>query len=103
MKSIAPDSLPTQAALTELEAFRSTFREALEENTRRMEEQLDALRSKVEALASAKKIPGDRGRDLRDMLTLLRGHKLNPAKGRWKTLRKLVSVADDLDMLTERW
>lgn len=103
MKSKVPDSLPTKAALEEIAVFRESFRQALSACANRMDRDLDAVEAKIAALAAAKKFPSDRGRDLRDMLTLLRGHKVNLEKGRLKDLKKLQGVAEDLAMLTEGW
>jgi hypothetical protein len=103
MKSMAPDSLPTKAALEEIAAFRKSFRQALDACADRMDRDLDEVGAKIAALAAAKKFPSDRVRDLRDMLTLLRGHKVNLEKGRLKDLKKLQGVAEDLALLTEGW
>ncbi len=103
MKSKSPDSLPTKAALEEIAAFRESYRQALDACADRMDRDLDEVGAKIAALAAAKKVPSDRVRDLRDMLTLLRGHKVNLEKGRLKDLKKLQGVAEDLAMLTEGW
>jgi hypothetical protein len=103
MKSQAADSLPTKAVLDEIKTFCRSFRQALDACAARMDENLDAVGAKVTALAGSKKVPAGRGRDLRDMLTLLRGHKVNLEKGRLKDLKKLQGVAEDLAMLSEGW
>jgi len=103
MKSQAEDLLPTKAVLDEIQAFRLSFRQALGACAARMDENLDAVGAKVTALAASKKVPSGRLRDLRDMLTLLRGHKVNLDKGRLKDIKKLQGVSEDLAMLSEGW
>lgn len=103
MKSDPHQSLPVPTVLQEIEAFRDSFREAMKSCASRMDENLDAIRDKVDAISSAKKPPGGCGRDLRDMLTLLRSHKANPEKGRLKDIKKFHGVAEDLAMITETW
>jgi len=103
MKSQADDALPTKAVLDEIKIFRRSFRQALEACAGRMDEGLDEVGTKVAALSASKKAPSGRARDLRDMLTLLRGHKVNLEKGRLKDLKKLQGVAEDLAMLSEGW
>ncbi len=103
MKTQEADSLPTKAVLDEIKTFRRSFRQALDSCAARMDESLDAVGAKVTAITASKKVPSGRGRDLRDMLTLLRGHKVNLEKGRLKDLKKLQGVAEDLAMLSEGW
>lgn len=103
MKRKADDALPTRAVVAELSKFRKVARASIDAHRRRVEAELEAVRQKLEALAEANKTPDGRGRDLRDMLTLLRSHKIDPAKGRRKDLKKIESLAEDLSMLCERW
>ena len=103
MKTQEADSLPTKAVLDEIKTFRRSFRQALDACAARMDENLGAVGAKVTAITASKKVPSGRGRDLRDMLTLLRGHKVNLEKGRLKDLKKLQGVAEDLAMLSEGW
>jgi hypothetical protein len=103
MKRKADDALPTRAVVAELSKFRKVARASIDAHRRRVEAELDAVRKKLEALAGSDKTPDARGRDLRDMLTLLRSHKIDPAKGRRKDLKKIESLAEDLSMLCERW
>lgn len=103
MKRRADDALPTRAVVAELSKFRKVARASIDAHRRRLEADLEEVRKKVEALAESNKISEGRGRDLRDMLTLLRSHKIDPAKGRRKDLKKIESLAEDLSMLCERW
>jgi len=103
MKRKADDALPTRAVVAELSKFRKVARASIDAHRCRVEAKLDGVRQKVEALAENNKLPDGRGRDLRDMLTLLRSHKIDPAKGRRKDLKKIESLAEDLSMLCERW
>lgn len=103
MKSKPDISLPLPAVLDEIESLRHSFREALDACSARMDADLDTVRDKVASLENAKKIPGGCSRDLRDMLTLLRGRKANSEKGRIKDLKKFHTLAEDLAMLSEGW
>jgi hypothetical protein len=103
MKKKDHDALPTKAVVSEISRFRKTLRAAMASNQRRLESGLESVREKVAALESDKKISDGRARDLRDMLTVLRSHKIDPAKGRRKDLKKIDSLVEDLAMLCERW
>ena len=103
MKPKVSDILPTDTVLAEIEAFRSILHSTMDQNSRRMNGVLDAVSSKVSALAKSKKISTVHVRDLRDMLTLLRKNDVKPEKARRRDIKKLDSIAADLSMLTENW
>ena len=103
MKKKDHDALPTKAVVSEISRFRKILRAAMASNQRRLESGLESVREKVAALESDKKISDGRARDLRDMLTVLRSHKIDPEKGRRKDLKKIDSLVEDLAMLCERW
>jgi hypothetical protein len=103
VKSKGSDLLPTDAILSDLAVMRRTVHVLLDAQRRRMDAGFDEIEGRVAKLAKSKKFPEGRSRDTRDMLTLLRGSKVNPAKSKRKDLKKLEGVLGDLQMLTEDW
>lgn len=103
VKTKPAEALPIRATLDGIEAFRADFRATLDAHARRIDGQLDEVRGKLDKFASRKKVPASLGRDLRDMLTLLRHHGAKPARGRPKDLKKFHAVANDLTMLADDW
>ncbi len=103
MKAKGSDLLPTDAILSDLAVLRRTVHVLLDAQRRRMDAGLDEIEARVSKLSKAKKFPEGRSRDTRDMLALLRGSKVNPAKAKRKDLKKLEEVLEDLQMLTEDW
>lgn len=103
MKPKAVDILPTDTVLAEIEAFRSVLHSTMEHNSRRINGVLDEVISKVSALAKSKKISTFHGRDLRDMLTLLRKNDVKPEKALRRDIKKLDSISEDLSMIAENW
>lgn len=103
MKPKGSDLLPTDAILSDLAAMRRTIHVLLDAQRRRMDAGLDEIEARVSKLSKAKKFPEGRSRDTRDMLALLRGSKVNPAKAKRKDLKKLEGVLEDLQMLSEDW
>lgn len=97
------DLLPIGALVSDLSALRRTVHVLLDAQRRRMDADLDEVAGRIAGLAKAKKIPDGRNRDVRDMLALLRGIDVNPAKAKRKDLKKLEGVLEDLRMLTENW
>lgn len=99
----ATDTSPAKLLLEEIEVFRSTFRTALDAYALRIDEELTAIRSKIEEVGGINGIPSSKIRDIRDMLTLLHNVDVKPEKGRRKDLKKLDSIANDLAMMVESW
>lgn len=103
VKTKPAESLPIRAALDGIESFRADFHSTLDAHARRIDGQLDEVRGKLERFATRKKVPASLGRDLRDMLTLLRHHGAKPARGRPKDVKRFHAVANDLSMLSDDW
>ena len=103
MKQKGSDLLPTDSLLSDLSAMRRTAHVLLDAQRRRMDDDMDLVVARVSKLAKAKKVPEGCRRDARDMLALLRGIDVNPAKAKTKDLKKLQGVLEDLLMLTEKW
>lgn len=103
MKTGGTEASPAKALLEELESFRGLCHGTLDAIGTRMDDQLDAVRLRVEALGSAESLPQGKIRDLRDMLTLLRTNGIKPEKGRRKDLKKLDTITEDLAMLVQNW
>ncbi len=92
-----------KAVSEELDVLKSDFRAAIETYTARIEAEIEQVRTTVLAQTKRKKIPSDKLRDLRDMLTLLRKFSINPEKGRRKDLKKIDTLVGDLTLLIEKW
>ncbi|MFA7344065.1 MAG: hypothetical protein WC003_07155 [Terrimicrobiaceae bacterium] len=103
MKTGLTEASPAKALLEELEAFRGACHGTLDSIAARLDEQIDSIKFRVEALGSGEDVPSGKNRDIRDMLTLLRNAGVKPEKGRRKDLKKLDSISDDLAMMVEHW
>jgi len=104
MKSIAEtEASPTKSILKDLETFRSLLKASVKAYSARLDEEIAAVSTRVEALGEAEKLPAGKLRDLRDMMTLLRHVDIKAEKGRRKDLKKLDSVVGDLSLLVENW
>ena len=103
MNDESPEASPANNLLGELEEFRASCHATLASIGGRLDERIDAVRDRVLALGPADAIPSSRMRDIRDMLTLLHHSGVKPGKGRRKDLKKLDTISDDLDMMTEQW
>ena len=103
MKIGLAEASPAKALLEELEVFRGNCRGTLESIGARLDEQIDTIKFRVEALGSGEKVSSGKNRDIRDMLTLLRNAGFKPEKGRRKDLKKVDSLTDDLTMMVENW
>lgn len=96
VKSPSPDLLPTDSVLKEIEDFRASYRDLMDCRAREMDQRLEEITAQVTTLSGLRKPTEAHRRGLRDMLTLLRSHKVNPAKGRRKDIKKMDSLAEDL-------
>lgn len=103
MKTEPTEASPAKALLEELELFRGLCHGTLDSIGTRLDEQVDAIKSRVDALGAGGEVPSGKNRDIRDMLTLLRNAGVKPEKGRRKDLKKLDSIAEDLSMMSENW
>lgn len=103
MKTELTEASPAKALLEELEVFRGVCHGTLHSIGARLDEQIDAIRVRVDGLGSGEDVPSGKNRDIRDMLTLLRNAGVKPEKGRRKDLKKLDSISDDLSMMVENW
>lgn len=103
MKTEPTEASPAKALLEELESFRGLCHGTLDSIGARLDEQVDAIKSRVDALGAGEEVPSGKNRDIRDMLTLLRNAGVKPEKGRRKDLKKLDSIAEDLSMMSENW
>lgn len=103
MKTAPAEASPAKNLLEEIEVFRTACRGTLESIGAKLEERIDGVRTRVEALGPPDGIPSGKLRDLRDMLTLLHHADVKPEKGRRKDLKKLDTISDDLLMMSENW
>jgi len=103
MKTELTEASPAKALLEELEVFRGNCHGTLDSIGARLNEQIDTIKFRVEALGSGEDVPSGKNRDIRDMLTLLRNAGIKPEKGRRKDLKKLDSISEDLTMMVENW
>ncbi len=103
VKTPSPDLLPTESVLKEIEDFRASYRDLMECRAREMDQRLEELTTRVTALSGLRKPTDAHRRGLRDMLTLLRGHNVDPAKARRKDIKKMDSLAEDLADLAKAW
>ncbi len=75
----------------------------MECRAREMDQRLAEIAGHVAALSRVRKPTDAHRRGLRDMLTLLRGHNIDPAKGRRKDIKKMDSLAEDIADLAKTW
>jgi hypothetical protein len=94
-------TLPTRHVLDELRFLRTTFREIVARYSGEIESEIARLVSLVAAEDEAQK--PERVRDVRDLLMLLRGLDVKPAKGRRRDFKKVENLLDELRHIMERW
>ena len=97
------DLLPTKQVLNELAFLRTSFREVIGHYTGLIESELAQVAALVTAESERKKVPGDRTKEMRDMLMLLRGLEIKTSKGRRRDLKRIESLLADLRKIAERW
>jgi len=103
MKTGPTEASPAKALLEELEIFRGICHGTLDSIGARLDGQIDAIKSRIEALGAGGDVSTGKNRDIRDMLTLLRNAGVKPEKARRKDLKKLDSISEDLTMMVENW
>jgi len=102
-KTRAKRALPTKQLADELANLRGICREIVERYSAEVERDIDALVTAVAVQAKAKDASRDRVHDMRDMLMLLRGLEVKPAKGRRRDLKRVENVLEELARTAERW
>lgn len=102
-KPRAKGALPTKPVLEDLERLRATCREIVARYLAEVENDIAKIADAVVAQAAGKKVSHDRAADLRDMLMLLRGLEVKPAKGRRRDLKKVENILEELAGIVERW
>ncbi|MEO8353566.1 MAG: hypothetical protein ABI680_17695 [Chthoniobacteraceae bacterium] len=95
--------LPTKAALEGLKSLRIAFRDVFETYWREMEGGLAEVTTAVTKVSANKARSKDRARDLSEMLVLLRGLNVKPAKGRRRDLKKIETTVGDMREIIARW
>jgi hypothetical protein len=95
--------LPTKVALDELKTFQTTFRKVFQTYRREIESGLTQVVGSVAKAATSKSRSKDSARDLSEMLVLLRGLNVKPAKGRRRDLKRIESTVEDLREIVARW
>lgn len=103
MKTLPAEASPVKSLLEEIETFRAACRGTLLAMGSKLDERIDSVKSRVEALGPTDGLPSGRLRDVRDMLTLLHHVDVKPDKARRKDLKKLDVVSEDLVMMVEHW
>lgn len=103
MKTAPAEASPVKTLLEEIELFRAACHGTLDAIGGKLDERIDGIKSRVEALGHADDIAAGKLRDVRDMLTLLHHADVKPEKGRRKDLKKLDTISDDLFMMVEQW
>ncbi len=103
MKTAPAEASPVKTLLEEIELFRAACHGTLDAIGGKLDERIDGIKSRVEALEPTDEIADGKLRDVRDMLTLLRHADVKPEKGRRKDLKKLDTISDDLFMMVEHW
>ena len=94
-------TLPTKPVLDELRFLRATFREIVTHYSSELEGEIARLANLVGVEDEAQN--PERLRDVRDLLLLLRGLDVKPAKGRRRDLKKIETLLDELGHIAERW
>lgn len=97
------EALPLKAVADELAFLRKTFREVLAAYANHIEGEIVALREAVQMVTQAKRVPAGRVHDLRDMLMLLRGFKVKPAKGKRRDMKKVEVLIEELRRTVDGW
>lgn len=94
---------PGKSLVDELEFLRTTFNETAARYAERIEGEIVEIQEAVLEAASRKKIPTERIRDFRDMLTMIRGMIVKPEKGRRKDLKKIDLAVGELRLFIDKW
>jgi len=102
-KSRARGHLPTKPLLDELERLRGISRAIVARYVDDIENDISKIADAVSDQSTGKNLPQDRVADLRDMLMLLRGLEVKPAKGRRRDLKKVENTLEELASISERW
>lgn len=87
----------------ELAFLRKNFHDLIAAYTGQIEGEIAVLVEMVKGDAESRKRPAGRVHDLRDMLSLLRGLEIKPAKGRRRDLKKVESLLEELRRIVDRW
>lgn len=102
-KQVSPDTLPLKLVSEELAGLRRVFRETMRHYAQRVDGEILKLLEVVEEAEQVDQVSATRFRDARDMITILRHAKVKSEKGRRRDLKKLESVVEDLQALTQDW
>ena len=105
-KKIPPeesDTSPAKMLAADLAGLRRIFSATLRSYQARIEGDIALVKQAALDGGAGDKVPSERIRDLRDMLTLVRRLEVKPAKGRRRDLRKIENVIDELRELIEHW
>ncbi len=97
------DLLPTKATLDGLKTLQKAFRDVFQIYRQEIDNGLAEIIGSVTKEATSKSRSKDNGRDLSEMLILLRGLNVKPAKGRRRDLKKIESTVKDLRDIVARW
>jgi len=97
------ETLPLKAVADELAFLRKTFREVLAAYASHIEGEIVAVREAVQLVTHARRVPAGRVHDLRDMLMLLRGLKVKPAKGKRRDMKKVETLVEELRRTVDAW
>jgi hypothetical protein len=96
-------TLPIKTLIEELSVLRGNVRELVARYRARIEGEIARLVSLLGTENDSKRVPRERVNDLREMLQLLRGLELKPAKGRRRELKKIEKTLGELLRIAERW
>lgn len=91
---------PATVLAAELRRLRRDLKTTSRSYTTRLEEQLALVARSLSSDLDRDDMSKERAHRLRDMTTLLRKRKGNPAKGRRKDLREIDSIIRDLHLLS---
>ncbi len=94
-------TLPTKSVLEELRFLRTTFREIASHYCAEIEGEIARIVNLVSAEDDAQN--AERVKDVRDLLVLLRGLDVKPAKGRRRDFKKIENLLEELHHIVERW
>lgn len=97
------EELPVKPALEELAFVRKAFQDAAAHFVARIEGDLNGVREAISIIATRKRAPSERVKDLRDVLLILREIELKPEKGRRRDLKKVESAVKDLRQIIDGW
>jgi hypothetical protein len=103
MKEPTSNASPAKSLLQEIEDFRSAGHTTLDAIRSDIDGRLDAIKALVADLEAAGDIPPKKLRDIRDMLVILSHPRMKPEKGRLRDVKKMESIAEDLEMMVEGW